>query len=207
MGLDKDIWFCFLGQGGVYLSIQVCTNTINYVHRGVIQGPCLTYVRNNSLIIFHNIFDFCKQFSCSVVSDSLQPMDCSMPGLPVNHQLLEFTQTLVHWVSDAIQPSHPLASPSLPTFDLAQHQGLFQWISSSHQVAKVLSLAWALVLPMNNQDWFPLGWTGWISFQSKGLSRVFSSTTVQKHQFFALSFLYGPTLTSIHAYWKNHSFD
>ena len=72
--------------------------------------------------------------SCAALCD---PMDCSTPGLPVHHQLLEFTQTLVHWVSDAIQPSHPLSFPS-PTFNLSQHQGFFQWVSSSHQVAKVL---------------------------------------------------------------------
>ena len=63
------------------------------------------------------------------------------------------------------------------------------------------------VLPMNTQDWSPLGWTGWISLQSKGLSRVFSNTTVQKHQFFGAQFLYSPTLTSIHDHWKNHSLD
>ena len=68
----------------------------------------------------------------------VDPMDCSMPGLPVHHQLLEFTQTHVHWLGDAIQPSHPLSSPSPVTFNLSQHQGLFQWVSSSHQVAKVL---------------------------------------------------------------------
>ena len=66
------------------------------------------------------------------------PMDCSSPGLPVHHQHVEFTQTHVHWVSDAIQLSHPLSSPSPPTFNLSQHQGLFQWVSSSHHVAKVL---------------------------------------------------------------------
>ena len=66
------------------------------------------------------------------------PMDCSTPGLPVHHQFPEFTQTHVHWVGDAIQPSHPLSSPSLPTFNLSQHQGLFKWVSSLHQVAKVL---------------------------------------------------------------------
>ena len=66
------------------------------------------------------------------------PMDCSRPGLPVHHQLLEFTQTHVHWVCDAIQPSYPLSSPSPPAFNLSQHQGLFKWVSSSHQVAKVL---------------------------------------------------------------------
>ena len=63
------------------------------------------------------------------------------------------------------------------------------------------------ISPSNIQDWFPLGWTGLIALQSKGLSRVFSSTTVQKHQLLVLSFLYGPTLTSIHEYWKNHNFD
>ena len=78
------------------------------------------------------------QFSCSVMSDSLWPHDCSTPGLPVHQQLLEFTQTHVHWVCDAIQPSHPLSSPSPPAFNLSQHKGLFQWVSSSHQVAKVL---------------------------------------------------------------------
>ena len=66
------------------------------------------------------------------------PMDCSTPGLPVHHQLLVFTQTHVHWVSDAIQPSHPLSSPSPPAFNLSQHQGLFKWVSSLHQVAKGL---------------------------------------------------------------------
>ena len=66
------------------------------------------------------------------------PMNCSTPGLLVHHQLPEFTQTHVHWVSDAIQPSHPLSSPSPPALNLSQHQGLFQWVSSSHKVAKVL---------------------------------------------------------------------
>ena len=114
------------------------------------------------------------------------PIVCSTPGLPVHHQLPEFTQTHVHWVSDAIQPSHPLLSPSPPAFNISQHQGLFKWVSSSHQMAEVLefqlqhqSFQWTL------QDWFPLGRTGWISLQSKGLSRVFSNTTVQKHQFFS----------------------
>ena len=72
---------------------------------------------------------------CPILCD---PLDCSTPVLPVYHQLLEFTQTHVHWVGDAIQPSHPLSSPSPPAFNLSQHQGLFQWVSSSHQVAKVL---------------------------------------------------------------------
>ena len=66
------------------------------------------------------------------------PMDCSTPGLPVHHQLPEFTQAHAHWVSDATQPSHPLSSPFTPAFNLSQHQGLFQWVGSLHQVAKVL---------------------------------------------------------------------
>ena len=125
-------------------------------------------------------------FSHSVVSNSLWSMDCSTPGFPVLHHLQELAQTHVHWVRDAIQPSHPLSSPSPPAFYLSQHQGLFQWVDSLHQVAKVLigTSASASVLPINIQGWFPLGLTGLTSLQSKGLSRVFSNTTVQKHQFF-----------------------
>ena len=100
-------------------------------------------------------------------------MDCSMPDLPVHRQLPEFTQIHVHWVSDAIQPSHPLFSPSPTAFNLSQLQGLFQWVSSLHQVAKVLEFsASTSVPPVNTQDWFPLGWTGWLSLQSKGLSSL-----------------------------------
>ena len=91
------------------------------------------------------------------------PMDCSTPGFPVHHQLPELAKTQVHWVGDAIQPSHPLSSPSPPAFNLFQHQGLFHWVSSSHQVARNIGVsASASVLPMNIQDWFPSGWTGWI---------------------------------------------
>ena len=77
------------------------------------------------------------QSSLSVVSDSRDPINCSTPGLPVHHQLPEFTQTHVHRVSDAIQPSHPLPSPSPPAPNPSQHQGLFKWVNSSHEVAKV----------------------------------------------------------------------
>ena len=103
-------------------------------------------------------------------------MDCSTPGFPVHHQLPQLAQTHVHRVSDNIQPSHPLSSPSPPTFNPSQHQGLLQWVGASISVS---------VLPMNIQDWFPLGLSGLISLQSKGLSRVFSNTTVWKHQFFS----------------------
>ena len=84
------------------------------------------------------------QFSCSVVPEYLHPMARSAPGLPVHHQLLEFTQTHVHQVGDAIQTSHSLLSPSPPAPNPSQHQGLFQWVSSSHQVAKVLSFSFSI---------------------------------------------------------------
>ena len=106
------------------------------------------------------------------------------PGFPVHHQLWEPTQTHVHWVGDAFQTSYPLSSPSPSALNLSQHQGHFKWVSSSHQVAKVFGVsALASVLAMNIQDWSPLGWTGWISLQSKGLSKVFSNTTVQNINF------------------------
>ena len=93
-------------------------------------------------------------------------MDWNTPGFPVHHQLPELAQTHVHRVSDAIQPFPPLSSPSPPAFNLSQHQGLFQWVS-------IGASALASVLPMNIQDWFPWGFTGFISLLSKGLSRVF----------------------------------
>ena len=158
------------------------------IFRGQVGGCCrvcdqLVY---NSLIVDVEVTGHYHSFS-SVQSLShvwlCDPMNCSTPGLPVHHQLPEFTQTHVHWVSDAIQTSHPLSSLS-PAFNLSQHQGLFKWVNSSHQMAKVLEFQLQQsVLPMNTQDWSPLGWTGWIFLQSKGLSRIFSNTTVQKHQF------------------------
>ena len=120
--------------------------------------------------------------SCLTLCDS---MNRSMPGLPAHHQLPEFTQIHVHQVSDTIQPSHPLSSPSPPALNFSQHQGLFKWVSSSSGGQSIGVSASTSVLPMHTQDWSPLGWTGWISLQSKGLSRVFSNTTVQKHQFFS----------------------
>ena len=128
--------------------------------------------------------------SCPTLGD---PMNRSTPGLPVHHQLLEFTQTHVHRVSDAIQPSHPLSSPSPPAPNPSQHhrlefldQSLLQRVKSSHEVAKGTGVsALASFLPKNTQDWSPLEWPDWISLQSMGLSRVFSNTTVQKHQFFS----------------------
>ena len=113
-----------------------------------------------ALYQFHSVPWKDTQFS-SVTQSCLTLCDtvgCSMPGFPVHHQLPELTHTHVHWVSDTIQPSHPLSSPSPPTFNLSQHQGLFQWVNSWYQMAKVLVSASTSVLPVNTQDWFPLGW-------------------------------------------------
>ena len=106
-------------------------------------------------------------------------MDCSMPGFPVLHYLPKFAKTHVHWVSDAVQPFHPLSAPSPPAFNLSQHQGLFQWVGSSHHVAQVLELQLQHQSFHWIQCWFPLGLTGLISLLSKGLSRVFFSTTTK----------------------------
>ena len=118
---------------------------------------------------WHKFLNQINQFSSAQLCLTLcDPMNCSMPGFPVHHQLPELAQTQLHRVSDAIQPSHPLLFPSSPAFNLSQHQGLFKWVSSSHQVAKVLEFQ------LQHQSfqctplgWSPLGWTGWISLQSK----------------------------------------
>ena len=136
------------------------------------------------------------------------PMNRSMPGLPVHHQLPEFTQTHVHRVGDAIQPSHPLSSPSppnpqsLPASESFPMSQFFAWGGQSTGVSALASF-----LPKKSQGWFPSEWTGCISLQSNGLSGVFSNTKVQKQQFFSAQLLHSPTLTSIHDHWKNHGLD
>ena len=136
-------------------------------------------------------------------------MDWGTPGFPhlIHNQLPELAQTHVHQVGDAIQPSYPLSLPSPPTFNLSQHQGLFlsQFFPSGGQ--NIWASASTSVLQMNIQDWFPLGLTGLIYLQPKGLSRVFSNITVQKHQFFGAQL---SLWSNSHIYtWllKNHSFD
>ena len=139
----------------------------------------------NSLVSSIGSLGYYSQFSsvaqlCLILyADGLQHA-----RLPCHHPLPELAQTHVHWVGDAIQPSYPLSSPSSPAFNLSQNQGLStQFFASGGQSIGVS--ASASVLLVNIQDWFPLGLTGLLSLQSKGLSRVFSNTTVQKHQFFS----------------------
>ena len=123
---------------------------------------------------------------CSVAKLGLtvcDPVDCNTTDFPLLHCLLEFVQIHVHWVSDSIQPSLSL-SPPPPALNLAHPESfLMTWIFASSGQSSATSSSTS-VLPLNTQDWFPLRLTGLISLQSKGLSRVFSSTTVQKHQFF-----------------------
>ena len=134
------------------------------------------------------------------------PMDCSIQGFPVLHFLPEFPQTHIHWVSDAIQPSHPL-SPTSPSALSLSHIRVFSKESAlGIRSPKFWSFSFRSVLSVNIQGWFPLGLTG-VILLSRELSRVFSSITVQRHHSSELSLLYGPTLTSVHDYWKNYSFD
>ena len=116
------------------------------------------------------------------------PMDCHMPGLPVHHQLLGFIQTQVHWLGDATQPSHPLSSPSPPTFNLSGSFLMSRLFASGGQ--SIGASASASVHPVDIQVWFPLGLNGLISLLSEVLSGVFSSTTVKSINSLALSLLY-----------------
>ena len=134
--------------------------------------------------------------SCPTLFD---PMNSSTPGLPVHHQLLEFTQTHVHWVSDAIQPSHPLSSPSPPAPNPSQHQSLFQWVNSSHEVAKVLEF------PLQHHSFqrnprADLLQNGLVGSPCSPRNSQESSPTPQFKSINSsvLSILHNPTLTCIH---------
>ena len=163
-----------------------------------------------SLIVFMPEINFLFQFSSVAQScpTLCNPMNRSTPGLPVHHQLLESTQTHVHWVSDAIQPSDPLSSPSPPALNLSQHQGLFKWVSSLHQVAKVLEFQ----LQHQSYQWTPrtdLLQNGLVGSPCSPRDSQASSPTPQFKSInsLVLSFLHSPTLTSIHDHRKNHNLD
>ena len=134
-------------------------------------------------------------------------MNCSMPGLPVYHQLPEFTQTHVHRVGDAIQPSHSLSSPS-PAFSLSQHQGLFQWVGSSHRMAKV----WELQRQHQSFQWifrvdFLQEWLVWSVCCPRDSQESSPAPQFESISSLLLSLLYDPTLIYVYDYWKNDSVD
>ena len=148
------------------------------------------------------------QFSCSMVSDSLRSHGLQYARLPCPSPTTgAYSNSCPSrwWCHPTISSSLIPFSSHLQSFPASGSFPMSQYFTSAGQSIEVLVST--LVPPMNIQGWFPLGWTGWISLQTKGLSRVFSNTTVQKHQLLqVLSFLYSPTLTFIHDYWKNHSF-
>ena len=160
-----------------------------YYHHHVVFFQPKKYTFSLTSLFSFSLNEFCISVQFSSVSQSCptlcDTMDGNTPGFPVHHKLPELTQTDVHWVSDAIQTSHTVFpfSSRLQSFTVSGSFLLSQFFKSDGQSIGVS--ASASVLPMNIQDWFPLGWTGWISLQSKGLSRVFSNTTIQKHQFFS----------------------
>ena len=165
------------------------------------------------MLLLHRTYISSAQFSRSVVSDSLWPHGLQHACPVWKDRLLcpPFPRACANscpssqWCHPTI--SFPVISFSscLQSFPASGSFLISQFFASGDQT--IGTSASASVLPMNIQDWFSLGWTGWISLHSKGVSRAFSNITVQKINSLALSFLYGPTLTSIHDYWKNHSFD
>ena len=148
------------------------------------------------------------QFSLSVMSNSLWShglQHANLPCLLSTPRVYSISCTLSWWCHSTISSSVVPFSSHLQSFPLSGSFPMSQFFASGGKSIGVLTST--SVLPVNTQDWSPLGWSGWISLQSKGLSRVFSITTIQKHQFSALSFFCSPTLISIHDHWKNHSLE
>ena len=143
--------------------------------------------------------------SCLTLRDS---MNCSTPGLPVHYQLPEFTQTHVHRVGDAIQPSHPLLSPSPPALNPSQHQGLFKRVSSSIRWPKYCSFSFS-ISPSNEHPGlisFRMDWLDLLAVQGT-LKSLLQHPQFKSINSSVLSLLHSPTLASIHDHWKKHSLD
>ena len=185
--MDKKLWYRYTMKyysaikNNVFVSVLIRWMNLNSFHFSSVTQSCPTL--------------------CN-------PMDCSTPGLPVHHQLPELAHTHFHQVSDAIQPSHPLSTPSPPTFNLSQHQGLFQWVSSLHQVATVLefqlqhqSFQWIF-----RADFLQDGLVG-SPCSPRNSQEISPTPQFKSNHFSVLSCLSGPTFKFIHDYWKNHSFD
>ena len=168
------------------------------------QFSLVLLLNNTHLNIIRINYIFC---CCSVTQlwvTLWYPMNCSMPGLAVLQYLMGLAQTHIHWVSDAIQPSNPLLPSSPPALNLSQYQSLFElgiqsigaWASTSSSV-----------LPINTQEWSPLGWLVGSPCSPRDSQESSPTPQLKSINSSALSFLYSPALTSLHDYSKNHSFD
>jgi len=207
ISLNTD-WFDLLAIQGIFRNLlqhhSLKASGINSLAFCLLYGPVLTRVCNH----WEDHQFSSVQFSCSVVSDSSWCHGLQHARPPCPSPTPGFTQTHVYLVGDAIQPSPPLSSPSPPTFNLSQHQGLLKWVSSLHQVAEVLEF----YLQHQSFQWiFRTDFLkhGLVGSPCSPLDSQESSPTPQFQNInsLALSFLYSPTLTSIHEYWKNHSLD
>ena len=173
---------------------KVCAN--HTFVKALVWGVCK---ENFSSVQFSSVVQSCL---------TLRNMDCSAPGFPVHHQLPELAQTHILQVGDAIQPFHPLLFPSPPVFNLSQHQSLFQWVSFFASGSQSIGVSASVsVFLVNIRDWFSFGWTAWSPCSPRDSQESSPTPQFKSINSSVLSFLYGPTLTSIHDHWKNHSLD
>ena len=179
----------------IYQECRILCQETTYLSKSEVRNCCLKTPERMLLLSVTKL--------CPILCE---PIDCRTPGFLVLHYLPEFAQTHVLQVGDAIQPSLPLSSPFPLAFNLFQHQGLFQWVGSSHQVAKVLELQ------HQSFQWifrtsFLYDWMVWSPCSPRDSQESYPAPQFRSINSLALSFLYSSTLTSIHGYWKNHSFD
>ena len=168
----------------------------------------ISLVRNHTLIAVSINWEGSLLFSCSVMFDSMRPHGLQHARLPcpsLSSRVCSDSCLLSQW---CIQPSHPLSTPSPLALNLSQHQGLFQWVNSFHQVAKLLELQ----LQHQSFQWifgadFLLDWLVWSPCSPRDSQESSPAPQFESINSLVFSLLYGPTLTSVHDYWKNHSFD
>ena len=179
----------------IYQECRILCQETTYLSKSEVRNCCL---KTPERMLLLSVTKLCPTLC--------EPIDCRTPGFLVLHYLPEFAQTHVLQVGDAIQPSLPLSSPFPLAFNLFQHQGLFQWVGSSHQVAKVLELQ------HQSFQWifrtgFLYDWMVWSPCSPRDSQESYPAPQFRSINSLALSFLYSSILTSIHGYWKNHSFD
>ena len=183
----------------------VCVSYLFCSLENTADTPGLKNPSEKCVSCFHVLSANC----CSVTKSCLtlcDPMDCSTPGFSVLHQLLEFAQTHVHWVNYAIQQSHPVTPFSCPQSFPASRSFLMSQLFTSGGLS-IKASASASVLPKNIQGWFSLGLIGLISLESRGSQESSPAPQFKSINSSVLNLLYGPTVISLHDYWKNNSFD